>query len=256
MVEAGIAGARRLALFMDYDGTIVPIARRPGDARAPAHVLRLLRELERTRGITVVLVTGRDLRSFRRLVPLRRTLFIGIHGAEFARGLGRVRHLVPTRRAAAAVGRIGPALRDGLSSAFTIEDKNISIAMHHRLATAAGRRRGCRLFFDLICPYRRQHVFGLVRGKGTLEAKPYDAHKGLAVPAALGRKAPERTAMIAMGDDETDEDLFRAVRRCGGYVVGVGDRPKRPHARLRNPAEVITFLEHLRRLWSATHKGK
>lgn len=254
--EAWISGARRLALFMDYDGTIVPIAGRPGDARTTPRVMRLLRRLERTPGVTVVLVTGRDIKSFRPLVPLRRTWFVGIHGSEIARGPGPIRYLVPVATARAAARRIEPRLRMALNETFTIENKGVAVALHYRLATVSDRRRGCRLFLDLIAPYRRRRVLGTVRGKGSLEARPFGAHKGLAVSAVLGRKAGARTAMIAMGDDETDEYLFRAVRRRGGYAVGVGDRPKRVNARLKNPAEVIALLEQIQRLWSAAHKGK
>ena len=53
-----VAGADHLFLFLDYDGTIVPLRKTPGRAVLSLHVRRLLSNLRDSRGTTVGVITG------------------------------------------------------------------------------------------------------------------------------------------------------------------------------------------------------
>lgn len=244
-----LRAARRLVLFLDYDGTLRPIARRPQDAMPGPALLALLRRLENASGVMPVIVTGRTVRGVRALLPLRHTWFVGTHGAEWGYGIGPVRRLVTDRAAEEAVSRIVRRIKPHLNPAVTLETKRISISLHYRMADPGLRREPCRWFEKLVKPCARRGVLTVLRSKGALEAKSKAAHKGRAVEWLFGTIPRDGTFCVALGDDRTDADLFRAARPAG-VRIAVGDRLKAADYRLKNPTEVIRFLRMLERFWS------
>ena len=49
--------------------------------------------------------------------------------------------------------------------------------------------------------------------------------------------------VVALGDDRTDEDLFREVLRDGGMAVHVGTGETIARHRVEGPEQVARFLE-------------
>jgi len=82
---------RRPALFIDYDGTLAPIAESPEEAQLDAPMRAVLRAV--TERMPVVMVSGRDLVELRALVGLDAIVYAGSHGVEIAGpGLQREQH--------------------------------------------------------------------------------------------------------------------------------------------------------------------
>ena len=73
-----------LVLLLDIDGTLAPIAGRPGDAALPPATRLVVDQLARTGGVHVVAISGRSARDSRRLICLDDTWVIGNHGLEVA----------------------------------------------------------------------------------------------------------------------------------------------------------------------------
>jgi trehalose 6-phosphate synthase/phosphatase len=121
-----------------------------------------------------------------------------------------------------------------------VEDKAASLAWHYRvvdfdLASARLRQLSARLGEPL-----RAHDLEAVRGAKVLEVRPRGLHKGLVVARALSR-TPEGTAVVAIGDDRTDEDLFAALPPSA-LQIHVGGGVSRALYRLPDPAAVRRFL--------------
>jgi trehalose 6-phosphate synthase/phosphatase len=76
-----------------------------------------------------------------------------------------------------------------------------------------------------------------------IEIRPFGVDKGKVV-AALRAAAPEGTLLCAMGDDRTDDDMFRAVAE-DGIAIQVGARGTRAPYRLPDIAAARTFLRRL-----------
>src|SRR5262249_60058416 len=78
---------RRLAIFLDYDGTLTPIVSRPEQATLSNSTRGVLREL--SDAVPVAILSGRDLDDVRRLVGLDGIVYAGSHGFDIAgpRGL-------------------------------------------------------------------------------------------------------------------------------------------------------------------------
>ena len=242
--------SRRLVLLLDYDGTLIPLPRRVGDERPSRELLKLLRAIEKMPDVTPAVVTGRTVDGIRSLLPLRKTWFVGIHGVQMCRGRGRTTFLIRTAGIRTSVRTVLHDLRGQIDPKFFLEDKTLGASVHLQGATPAEFIRIRRIFMRRAAALIRCGAFKFSSGKRVIEVKPAAAHKGLAVAALCGPRPDGKTFCIAIGDDRTDEDMFRSVRGRG-IGIAVGDRARGADARLRSVSSVRKFLRRLPVLWSS-----
>jgi trehalose-phosphatase len=242
------AGARRV-LLLDLDGTLAPIAPTPESARVPGATLEALRELVAL-GWTVAVVSGRPAAQVRRLIPVHAVLAFGSHGLEGSWAGGRPMKLDPwIRKRLSSLARAGARLASATPGA-RVERKPAGIAFHDR-KVPAGRLRGWRN--ELRAWLRGQDLEGLevLKGRRVLELRPRGVHKG-SVASRLLEHAPGRRrdeSLVAIGDDRTDEDLFKAVGKRGMTIrVGREGVSTAAEERLPSPAAVRRFLTTLAEL--------
>src|SRR5260221_8893516 len=129
------------ALFLDVDGTLLPIAATPEAVAVPPSLRGLLDALRHRLGGALALVSGRTVADIDRLFHPLVLPAAGLHGLERRPGSGPVRR--PGRPA--WVDRIVPLLEDFVARhpGALFEDKGLSLALHYRLApsaTAAAQR--------------------------------------------------------------------------------------------------------------------
>ena len=138
-VIARCAQARRLLLALNYDGTLVPIARRPYDARPSAQLLALLTDLVQLPSVTVVIISGRSLHDVCTLLPVSGLTYVATHDAEFRSSSGETRFLLPPEAFVSTLNRLQSDLLPliGSSTSLTLERKQYALALHYRLATPA-----------------------------------------------------------------------------------------------------------------------
>jgi trehalose-phosphatase len=232
----------RAALFLDYDGTLTPIVDRPEQARLEDATRQLLAGLAAL--CPVFVVSGRDRRSLQSLVGLDELGYVGSHGFDIAGPPGSgLRHEVGADRLSTidAVDRVLRAKLDGVAGAL-VERKRFTVAVHVRLV-AAGRRAGVEQAVRRVA--KAHPGLRVERGKMVFELQPdLDWNKGAAVGWLLEAMGAQPPTPLYIGDDLTDETAFRAIDATGiAIVVADEDRPTAATFRLRNPAEVATFLE-------------
>src|SRR4029450_3453680 len=75
-----LLSVRRLAVFLDYDGTLTPIVERPEDALLPAETRAAIERLAAL--APVAIVSGRDLADVRRLMGIEGITYAGSHGFD------------------------------------------------------------------------------------------------------------------------------------------------------------------------------
>jgi trehalose-phosphatase len=246
-VRRRIAG-RDAALFLDFDGTLAPIARTPAGASLPPETRALLRRLAAAPGVSVAIVSGRSLRDVRRRVGLRGIVYAGCHGLEIE-GPRMRRAVFASRKGRAAVARIRRALSRaaGRIPGALIEDKGCSFALHYRLVAAGNRPRVKALLRDAAADSVARGAVRVKRGKMVLEVlPPADWDKGSAVlwiEERLRRRGGARGLVpVYIGDDLTDEAAFRSFRRRGITARVGGARRSHARYRLRDTREVAGFL--------------
>jgi trehalose 6-phosphate phosphatase len=77
---------------------------------------------------------------------------------------------------------------------------------------------------------------------GGLELRAATKHKGDAVAVVLG-EAGDQVAAAYLGDDQTDENAFRAIKGRGLAILVRGEpRPTMADVWLRPPDELVRFL--------------
>jgi trehalose-phosphatase len=234
-----------LAIFLDYDGTLVPIRRKPELARLGADRASQLEGLSER--ACVGIVSGRPLAEIRRLVGIPRLAYAGNHGLEL-RARGRTWTHPEARRLARAVARSVSAIEastSGFRGVF-VENKGLTASVHFRLAAERHQPHLWALVADEVRRSRDRLV--LSQGKKVYEIKPNVAwDKGRGVLELLRRSCGRRACYpVYIGDDRTDEDAFRALQDRG-LTIRVGPGP-RTLARFRLPAvdDVWEFLAALR----------
>ena len=237
-VVRSIRSAKRLVLFIDFDGTLVPLRRRPSNVKPLALVSRrILRWLAGHKRLTLYVISGRRLPELRKLAPVPGVRLLGLHGWEG-------RDIPPLDEERRLLRRARQLLDQRLpdTSQIWLEDKGLGLTVHFRGAP----QRAVRLARPIVLEVLR--VLGprlhMVQGHKVWELLPRQIDgKGSAVCALLA-KLPPRTLPIFVGDDATDESAFAVLSH--GLTIRVGRNP-RTKARfcLRNPDELKIFLRKL-----------
>jgi alpha,alpha-trehalase len=238
-------GLRSVALFLDYDGTLTPIVRRPEEALLPSDMRDLLRDLSQR--CTMSIVSGRDRVDVQGLVGLDGLFYAGSHGFDI-HGPGGValEHPEATKalpELAAAEREITEAIQ-GISGAH-VERKRFGVALHYREVAEEEIPR----VEECVRQVHLQHAtLRKMSGKKVFELQPdVDWDKGKAVRWLLDALAldPARTFSIYIGDDVTDEDAFRELRLLGASLaLRVGEPVADSYAAdfLRDCQQVQQFL--------------
>jgi trehalose 6-phosphate synthase/phosphatase len=233
------AGERR-ALFLDYDGTLTPLARFPSMARPDEPRLALLAALAADPKNRIVIISGRDRQTLDNWFGALSLGLIAEHGA-WIKEADRPWQLVKAldNRWKEQLLPILEIYTDRLPGAF-IEDKENSVAWHYRLADPEqGGVRAAELVDHLDSLIAKTDL-QVIQGSKVVEIRHAGVDKGNAALQWLAGN--EYDFLLAIGDDATDEDLFRAMPASAATIrVGIAGT----HARynLRNSAEVMSLLE-------------
>jgi trehalose 6-phosphate phosphatase len=229
------------ALFLDFDGTLVRLQRRPDDVKLSAHAKRILARLARRDNVFVAIVSGRKRSDLIRLVGVKGVHLFGLQGAERAGKKPTI-----TAKTARALVRAKRQARSLLASipGIWIEDKGAIFTVHYRAANRAGVERARKLLLKILAP--SIHCLHMLNGAKTWEILPIQIRgKGAAVEAEL-REMPEGTIAVYIGDDGTDETALAVLKEHISVRVGE-KKDTKANFYLRDPSEVLGFLSQLER---------
>jgi trehalose 6-phosphate synthase len=233
-----------LGLLVDLDGTLIPFADRPEDARPGSAHLALLRDLARAPGVSIAICSGRPRDVLEgMLAEIPGLWLVAEHGA-WLRGDGAWRSTVQ-----AGLGGL-----DALAAAFdqiagqyrraSVERKTWSVCLHYR-GVRPRERMGlvvqASAAFDAFTA--GQPGYERLESAYGLEVRPAAIRKSIAIPW-MREKLGTGARLIALGDDLTDEDMFRAVGP-GDEPVHVGPDVLRETAarwRLPGPPATVALL--------------
>jgi trehalose 6-phosphate phosphatase len=239
---------RKLAVFLDYDGTLTPIAERPDMALLSVEMRKTLKNLASL--CTVGILSGRGLEDVKTLVNLENIFYSGNHGFEIEPYGHRHFRQDKGEEFLPALDLAEKALKKALKNIHgaRVERKKYSIAVHFRQVADRETHRVEKLVDGVVS---KQNQLCKSRGKKVFDLKPAaDWHKGKALRWILEKLEMVRPDVlpIYIGDDTTDEDAFREIVPMGGVGVIVRDPISRPtHARfaLDSIDDVRFFLEFL-----------
>lgn len=254
----GLKG-KRIYLFLDYDGTLTPIAATPDRAKLSTKMRELIRHMLKTTTIIPVIISGRSLPDIRNKIKIPCMIYAGNHGLEMD-SCGIYVNFAHDDNYKAHIERLEYELRDKLGGikGVILENKDLALAVHYRLVAPGQVARVKKLFAAAAKPLTQGNKFRFRSGKKVLELVPgVDWNKGKFVSWLLntaGDGAAGRAAFY-FGDDLTDEEAFKALG-TKAYTVLVG-APRNSAARyyLRDTREVVAVLDKLLKNISGKQHG-
>lgn len=208
----------RLLVALDFDGTLAALAETPGKARLRPEFREALRRLAACPGVHLFVLSGRELGNVSRLVGLKGLYYGGNHGIEL-KGPGLAWRDAGAAKARARVAALAADTRERFpaGTGVLVEDKGFSASIHYRNLKPAYRAGFFARMRALTAAGHKDLSWS--RGHKVFELRPAGApHKGDALLRLL-RRLQARTA-VAVGDDLTDEDMFRTLP--GGITIRIG----------------------------------
>jgi trehalose 6-phosphate phosphatase len=223
------------SLFLDFDGTLAPLADTPYEVSVDDALRDTLLRLRAGLNGRLAIVSGRSIETLRAL-GLGEFLLAGSHGLEFAQpgeaidGPARLPVIDTIERAFEAFAADKPGL--------LVERKSISVGLHFRGAPQWGEAVD-----QLATRLAEDHGLTVQRGKMLCELRPGGADKGSAVAAMMERAPMAGGVPVFIGDDVTDEEGFVAAAELGGAGILVGvPRPTAASFCLEQVAAVRHYL--------------
>lgn len=235
---------RCVALLFDVDGTLIELGPSPFDVRVPDDLLAsLARLLELTDG-ALALVSGRPIADLDRLFTPLRLPAVGGHGAEMRLRPGA--HRPPPRTLSEELRRsLGEAAQ--LDPGIAVEDKGYSVALHYRRAPHGAER--LRKHIAASRAAFANEPTELLLGKAMFEVKLPGINKGDAVRALMTEGQFSGRTPVFIGDDLTDEAVFKVMPALGGKsfsvtrhfpgLAGIFESPRQVRRALRQLAGLV-----------------
>ena len=238
------ACSRRLLVATDFDGTLVDLRDDPDDVWLSDRAAALLADLAAQPGVTVAVLSGRSLSDLRRrLGGVDGVQLIGSHGAEWEDDArGALLHPSQDGLLASLSDRLEEITADCVGT--WVERKPIASVFHYRAASPECAAESVRRVLDGPARSSGIHVR---HGKDCVEIAVVEVTKGLAIDRLRADLRADR--VVFFGDDVTDEDGFRVLRREDvGVKVGAGESGAEYRASsIHDVVDVLTEILRVRR---------
>lgn len=246
--------SRPVYLFLDYDGTLTPIADTPDKAVISKEARKMLHELSLARECKLAIVSGRSLKDIMGIIGLKDIIYSGNHGLEIhgpklefssvvAPGFGGM-----IKKIKADLGKKLARIKGVI-----LEDKGHTLSVHYRMVKQPELPLVMTAFHETTAHYLVNGKIKIKTGKMMLEVRPpINWDKGRSVMWLLARQqfisGERRVLPVYIGDDATDEDAFAALGKRG-ITVFVGKPGKsRADYYLKDHKDVMKFLNIIREL--------
>jgi trehalose 6-phosphate phosphatase len=236
---------QRIAVFLDYDGTLTPISPHPEEALLSSEMRATIQKLSQQTVVGVV--SGRDKKNIQELVAVPNLFYIGNHGFDIegppATNLGLQVGVECLPMMEKCYRELQSKLMDIPGVQF--EPKRLTITIHYRFVEEKNVHLVYELMRQVVEQYPQLKMSG---GKKVLEVRPnIDWNKGRAVLwvcEKLGLLKENPYFILYLGDDLTDEDAFRVLPDSGAGIL-VGNHSDQTFAdyHLRDPSQVKLFLD-------------
>jgi trehalose 6-phosphate synthase len=237
--------APHLIAAIDLDGTMIPFAPTPHEARLDGAAAAMLDALAALPNLTVGLISGRP-RALMEELPARfpAIAMAAEHGVwrctngTWEASLAPIPQLDEIEQSLAQLAARYPGA--------LVERKSCSVCLHWRRVEFEQQDKVIAAAEVIVDEWLESHpLLERLPVTEALEVRHRAAHKGSAL-SWLRSLGPPGAIVVALGDDITDEDMFVSLRQDDVGIL-VAEFPRRTQASLRlpSPAAVHRFLGSL-----------
>lgn len=232
---------RKKLIILDYDGTLSEFRDRPQDAGPDEEIMEILKDLSSISDNEIVLISGRDRHTLERWFNNVDIKLCAEHGVWLKNGK-RWNLTVPmNNKWKKPIRNLLEVYTDRTPGSF-VEEKEYSLVWHFRRSNPEmGSIRAKELVGDLL-DLTSNTDLGIMEGNKVIEIKKVGVNKGMVVSKLVQEN--EWDMVMVIGDDVTDEDMFKAIP-SQGYSIKVGYHPTNARYSLRSVKEVRSFLREL-----------
>lgn len=209
----------KLALFLDYDGTLVPIQQDPNRCILSDRIKKQLRVLAGSSQCYLTILSGRSLLDIRKRIGIRKIYYGGNHGLDISGPNLRYTH-PKALLAKSAIDRAGRKLKKEIADikGAWLEDKKFTLSLHFRSVKKENIPLVKKVFYKTVAEFLEKKSLAVIKGKKVLELSPNVSwDKGSAVLWILQR-LKDRCLPLYIGDDQTDENAFNALYKKGTTI--------------------------------------
>ncbi|MGB5978983.1 MAG: bifunctional alpha,alpha-trehalose-phosphate synthase (UDP-forming)/trehalose-phosphatase, partial [Cyclobacteriaceae bacterium] len=226
-------------IFLDYDGTLSPFVDDPKDAYPDSELKEILETLGSMQENRVVVISGRDRTTLENWLGDMPIDLICEHGVWLRRQNEDWTTIeFMTNDWKSEILKVLELYVDRTPGSF-IEEKDYSLVWHYRkVETGLGELRTRELTSHL--KYLTTNIgLQVLEGDMVLEIKSLEVNKGRGAKKWLTDFPAE--FIFAVGDDETDEDMFRIMPKSA-YTIKVGRKNSEARFNLKNHRKVRELL--------------
>ena len=202
--------ATNRCLLLDYDGTLVPFARLPEEAVPDAPLKKLLKILSDDPKNNVVIISGREAATLDRWLGDLPLSLVAEHGASYKW------KDEPWQQSVTISDQWKNEVRPIMQMFVTrcvgsfIEEKTNTIAWHYRNTHPDLGFNRSRELINNLSQLLQNTMFQVIDGNKVVEVRMAGYDKGVIAQKIVNEQHPDYT--ICIGDDTTDEDMFKALK--------------------------------------------
>ncbi len=234
--------AKKRAIFLDYDGTLVGFKNDPQAAMPDEELHRLITKLEKDEQNVITIISGRDPETLERWLGDHKVNLIVEHGVWLKR-INEDWQMLDNINSQWKPD-IRPLLEkfvDRTPGTF-IEEKNYSLVWHYRKAEPEQGELRANELKDELRTLTANHSLEIMEGNKVIEVKEGGINKGVAAMRFL--KDQEFDCIVAIGDDWTDEYMFRELP-SESITIKVGLKNTEANYNLESVKSVRSLLKSL-----------
>ncbi|WP_373495539.1 bifunctional alpha,alpha-trehalose-phosphate synthase (UDP-forming)/trehalose-phosphatase [Aquiflexum sp.] len=241
-IEEKFKSASNPVLFLDYDGTLTGFKANPQDAKPDAELKSIVKNLSPK--AQVVIISGRDKDTLGKWFKGQEIDMIAEHGVWVMRK--------SSKEGWELYAEVDDSWKEEIRKIMEyyvlrtpgafIEEKHHSLVWHYRKVESGLGDLRMRELFSHLKYMASGYNLQVLEGNMVLEIKRPDINKGRAAVAMM--KGNEYDFVLAIGDDWTDEDTFKAMPK-NAYTIRVGYAYTQANYNIKSFRQVRDLLKKL-----------
>jgi trehalose 6-phosphate synthase/phosphatase len=233
---------QKRCILLDYDGTLAPIQKLPSMAAPTSDLLQRLEALSADKRNEIVVISGRDAETLESWLGHLPITLVAEHGACIRfRNEGWQTLSSQSAEWKDAIRPMVQLFVNRCPGSF-IEEKKNTLAWHYRnTAPDLGFTRSRELRNSLL-QLTANAPLQIIDGNKVIEVRQMGIDKGTTAMNIINQWQPG--FVLCMGDDTTDEDMFRALKDKG-HTIKIGRGSTAAQYSLWTQEEVMPLLQSL-----------